>query len=152
MTKSSIFNRIILVQLGKTLVSPVEKTIESTAEPTETTVGPKTLSDKPRRNIQRRNVIETLELCPQLNQFCIVAVPTASGSSKNFIGQVCSSEKGGFMISFLKKSFDKFFFPNEDDFSYVRQHEIVYILNHPIVNKRDQFLFLELKQLEIKVH
>lgn len=60
------------------------------------------------RSVTRRKNIGDIELEP--SQFCVVEVPTSSGTTKNFVGQVTTVDTEGFLIRFLKKSFDKYFF------------------------------------------
>lgn len=87
-----------------------------------------------------------------LNDYAIVAVPTSHGTYKNFIGQVCKVDEDGIMISFLRKIFDKFIFPTQGDYSHVQKKEIVLILNAPLINKKEQLLFPELKTLAIRIN
>lgn len=87
-----------------------------------------------------------------MDQFCVVAVPSFLGPPKNFIGQVCGRNRDGITIKFKKKSYDKYFFPPKNDFSVVREDEILHCLETPIINKRDQFLFPEVKQLNFKIN
>lgn len=92
-------------------------------------------------------------LHPKINDYAVVAVPTTSGTYKNFVGQVCDINQGedqGIKIKFLKKCFDKFMFTDED-YSFVNKEEIVRILNPPLINKKDQLLFPELKLLSLKI-
>lgn len=58
---------------------------------------------------------------PIVNDYAVVAVPTLHGGHKNFIGQVLKVDEHGVLISFLKKSYEKFIFPYSRDYSTVKK-------------------------------
>lgn len=68
-----------------------------------------------------------------------------------FKAQALDVKDDEILVSFLKKSFDKYFFPEKPDFSWVNSVEIVNILKIPVINKREQLMFPELKDCEIQI-
>lgn len=87
----------------------------------------------------------------KINDFVVVSVLAEKGPSKNFVAQVVDVLDDDFEISFLKKSYGKFFFPTTLDVSWVRLDEVIKVLKEPIINKRGQFIFSELKNSETKI-
>lgn len=83
------------------------------------------------RTLERESSEKTNKSAPkthltvQNNDFVIVPVPTYKGTPKNYIAQVVDVKDNEILVSFLKKSFDKYFFPKEPDFSWVNPNEIV---------------------------
>lgn len=91
---------------------------------------------------------------PRINDFAIISVPATKGPNKNFVGQVVAiydDGRDGLQVSFLKKAYGKFTFPPTPDISWIRNNEIVKILDVPVTNKRNQFFFSELDESEIKI-
>lgn len=63
---------------------------------------------------------------------------------KHFVAVVMDIENEmEYLVKFLKKSEvgNFFVYPNIDDLSLVNSTDIVEILDHPTVNKRDQYTF-----------
>lgn len=92
------------------------------------------------------------EIVVRPNDFAVISVPAIKGAPKNYIGKVIEGNAQlGFLVSFLKKSYDKFFFPETADLSWVNSNEIVEVLKFPVKNKKDQFMLTELKDKPYKV-
>lgn len=116
-------------------VSPVTRTVEH-----DLNILPSTISS-------RASVIVV-----RPNDFAIISVPAMKGHPKDYIGMVIETNAQlGFLISFLKRTYDKFFFPETADLSWVNVNEIVEVLKTPVKNKKDQFVFPELKEKLFKV-
>lgn len=107
-------------------------------------------STKVKRQLSKKSTHKpTLNV--QINDFVVVLVPAYKGTPKNYVAQALDVKDDEILVSFLKKSFDKYFFPEKPDFSWVNSVEIVNILKIPVINKREQLMFPELKDCEIKI-
>lgn len=79
----------------------------------------------------------------QANDFAVVSVPALKGASKNFIEKVLEVDADlGVLISFLKKSFDKFVFPVCPDLSYVKLSEIVEVHTRPATTEQKESIYV----------